>query len=65
MTLLKTEGITLTQGGSEDEMFIGYNSLIGDDQVMVEQVEKSVDEQDEGTKDAEISDNNNNLDEEI
>ena len=35
----KTVGITLTLDGSEDEMFIGHNSLLEDDQVMVGQVE--------------------------
>ena len=35
-------GITLALDGSEDKMFIGYNSLLEDDQVMVEQVEHPV-----------------------
>ena len=60
----KTAGITLAQDGSEDEMFIGYNSLLKDDKVMVEQVEQPVDEQDEEMKDAEIDDINNNSNEE-
>ena len=51
-----TAGITLAQDGSEDEMFIGHNSLLEDDQVMVEQVEQPADEQDEEMKDAEIDD---------
>ena len=39
----KTVGITLAQDESEDEMFIGHNSLLEDDQVMVEQVEQPAD----------------------
>ena len=34
----KTAGITLELVGNEDEMFIGHNPLLKDDQVMVEQV---------------------------
>ena len=36
----KIAGITLNIDGSEDEMFIGYNEILGDDQEMVEEVEK-------------------------
>ena len=36
----KTAGNTLTLDGIEEEMFIGHNPLLEDDQVMVEQVEK-------------------------
>ena len=56
----KTVGIILALDGSEDKMFIGHNSLLEDDQVMIEQVEQPADEQDDGIKDAEIDDNNNN-----
>ena len=59
----KAAGITLALDGSEDEMFIGHNQLINDDQVMVEQVEQPVDEQDEEIKDPEIDDKRNNLEE--
>ena len=41
-------------------MSIDNNPLIEDDQVIVEQIEQSADEQDEGMKDAEIDNNNNN-----
>ena len=40
----KTEGITLTQDGSGDKMFISHNPLLEDDQVMVEQVDQPADE---------------------
>ena len=46
-------------------MFIGHNPLLEDDQVMVEQVEQPADKQDKGMKDAEIYDDNNNLEEEV
>ena len=59
---LKTEGITLALDRSEDEMSISHNQLLNDDQVMVEKVEQSVDEQDE-EKSAEIDDKNYNLEE--
>ena len=59
---LKTEGITLALDRSEDEMSISHNQLLNDDQVMVEQVEQSEDEQDE-EKSAEIVDKNYNLEE--
>ena len=59
----KAAGITLALDGSEDEMFIGHNQLLNDDQVMVEQVEQQVDEQDEEIKDPEIDDKSNNLEE--
>ena len=35
----KIVGITLSLDGSEDKSFIGYNSLLEDDQVMVEKIE--------------------------
>ena len=56
----KTTEITLALDWSEDEMFIGYNSLLKYDQSVDEQVEQPTDEQDEGMKDAEIDDNNSN-----
>ena len=59
----KTAGITLALYQSEDEMFIRHNQLLNDDQVMVEQVEQSVDEQNEEMKDVEIDDKSNILDE--
>ena len=59
----KAAGITLALDGSEEEMFIGHNQLLNDDQVMVEQVEQQVDEQDEEIKDPEIDDKSNNLEE--
>ena len=59
----KAAGITLALDGSEDEMFIGHNQLLNDDQVMVEQVEQPVDEQDEEIKNTEIDDKSNNLEE--
>ena len=61
---IKNVGITLTLDGSEDEMLIGHNSLLEDDQVIVEQVDQPENEQDEGMKDAEIDDNKNNYEEE-
>ena len=51
----KSVRITLVLNGSEDKIFISYNPLLEDCQVMVEQVEQPADEQDE-----EIDDNNNN-----
>ena len=39
----KAARITLIFDGSEDEMFIGHNQLLNDNQVMVEQVEQTVD----------------------
>ena len=50
----KITGITLELDGSEEKMFVGHNPLLEDDYVMVEQVEESADEQDEGIKDTEI-----------
>ena len=46
----KTTWITLELDGNEVKMFIGHNSLLKDDQVMVEQVEQPADKQDEGMK---------------
>ena len=58
-------GITLVLDDSEDEMFIGHNQLLNDDQVMVKQVEQPVDEQDEEITDPEIDDKSNNLEENV
>ena len=52
----KATGIILALDGSEDEMFIGHNQLLNDDQVTVEQVEQPGDEQNEEMKDSEIND---------
>ena len=60
----KTEDITLVLDESEGKMFIGHNLLLEDDQVIVEQLEKIADKQDEGMKDAETDDNNNNSEKE-
>ena len=46
----KTVGTTLTLNGSEDQMFIDYNPLLEDAQVIGEQVEQPTDEQDEEWK---------------
>ena len=59
----KAAGITLALDSCEDEMFIGHNQLLNDDQVMVDQVEQPVDEQDKKIKDAEIDEKRNNLEE--
>ena len=59
----KAAGITLTLDGSEDEMFIGHNQLLNDDQIMTEQVEQPVDEQEKEIKYPEFDDKNNNLEE--
>ena len=40
----KTAKITLALDGSEDEMFIGHNLFLDDDQVVVEKVEQPADE---------------------
>ena len=42
---LKSVGITLALDGIEEEMFIGHNPLLEDDQVIYEKVEQPADEQ--------------------
>ena len=56
----KIAEITLALDGIEDKMCIGYNPLLEDEQVIVEQVEQSLNEQDDGMKGTKIDDNSNN-----